>query len=80
MSKLTSEIELLIQETQEKIKDPAVSGTDATWIVINFADKIITMIPELIKEHKKMETRLESKASYIRWVNAEYEKEFNKKK
>lgn len=80
MSRLTNDIELLISETKEKIKDPEVSGTDSAWIIIDFADKIIILMQELIEEHKKMEARLESKSSYIRWINNEFEKEFNKKK
>lgn len=48
MYKILQEARQLLTETDQKIKDPALSGTESAWVAINFADKMSVMLPELL--------------------------------
>jgi len=45
---ILSDARQLLAETDQKIRDPALTATETAWVAINFADKMSVMLPEVL--------------------------------
>ena len=70
-------IEKLFQETQDKILDP---NTACITLMLDFADRVSILLPDLFKEYEKLEKDLAVSRSYCRWLDKQYHEAYENMK
>ncbi len=66
------DIEKLFQETQDKILDPKTDSTACITLMLDFADRVSVLLPDLFKEYERLEKNLATSRSYARWLDKQY--------
>lgn len=65
-------IEKLFQETQDKMLDPKTDSTACITLMLDFADRVSVLLPDLFKEYERLEKNLATSRSYARWLDKQY--------
>jgi hypothetical protein len=65
-------IEKLFQETQDKMLDPKTDSTACITLMLDFADRVSVLLPDLFKEYERLEKDLATSRSYARWLDKQY--------
>ena len=65
-------IEKLFQETQDKMLDPKTDSTVCTTLMLDFADRVSVLLPDLFKEYERLEKNLATSRSYCNWLDKQY--------
>ena len=66
------EIEKLFGETQDKMLDPKTDSTACITLMLDFADRVSVLLPDLFKEYERLEKNLATSRSYCRWLDKQY--------
>ena len=66
------EIEKLFGETQDKMLDPKTDSTACITLMLDFADRVSVLLPDLFKEYERLEKNLATSRSYVRWLDKQY--------
>lgn len=73
-------IEKLFQETQDKMLDPKTDSTACTTLMLDFADRVSVLLPDLFKEYERLEKDLVASKSYARWLDKQYHEAYENMK
>lgn len=65
-------IEKLFGETQDKMMDPKTDSTACITLMLDFADRVSVLLPDLFKEYERLEKDLATSRSYARWLDKQY--------
>jgi len=65
-------IEKLFGETQDKMLDPKTDSTACITLMLDFADRVSVLLPDLFKEYERLEKNLATSRSYARWLDKQY--------
>lgn len=66
------EIEKLFGETQDKMLGPKTDSTACITLMLDFADRVSVLLPDLFKEYERLEKDLATSRSYARWLDKQY--------
>lgn len=69
-------IEKLFQETQDKMLD----STACITLMLDFADRVSVLLPDLFKEYERLEKDLVASKSYARWLDKQYHEAYENMK
>ena len=67
-----NDIEKLFGETRDKMLDPKTDSTACITLMLDFADRVSVLLPDLFKEYERLEKDLASVRSYCRWLDKQY--------
>ena len=74
------EIEKLFGETQDKMLDPKTDSIACTTLMLDFADRVSVLLPDLFKEYERLEKDLVASKSYARWLDKQYHEAYENMK
>ena len=75
-----NDIEKLFQETQDKMLNPKTDSVAGITSMLDFADKVSVLLPDLFKEYERLEKNLATSKSYARWLDKQYHEAYENMK